>query len=112
MKKGIQILSAILCLIIPLLSFGCKGWFADEHKFLYKKLSEIPIEYEKINIGPLFVFDDELFICCSYTPSLWWVNWKGKIPLTMYRFDIKDYSLQYAGYFSSYTFNGYICKNK
>ena len=67
---------------------------------------------QKINIGPLFVFDDELFICCSYTPSSWWVNWKGKIPLTMYCFDINDYSLQYAGYFSSYTFNGYICKNK
>lgn len=46
MKRGVQILSAILCLIIPLLSFGCKGWFADEHKFLYKKMSEIPIEYE------------------------------------------------------------------
>lgn len=26
---------------------GCKkGWFSDEHKFLYEKMSEIPVEYE------------------------------------------------------------------
>ena len=45
MKKIICIFfSLIICLC---LLTGCnKGWFAREHKFLYKKMSEIPIEYE------------------------------------------------------------------
>ena len=37
------ILSAVSCLC---LFTGCKkGWYADEHKFLYEKMSEIQIEY-------------------------------------------------------------------
>ena len=45
MKKFIAIiLSVISCLCI---FAGCnKGWFADEHKFLYEKMSEIPVEYD------------------------------------------------------------------
>ena len=45
MKRVVAIiLSIISCLC---LFTGCKkGWFADEHEFLYEKMSEIPIEYE------------------------------------------------------------------
>ena len=46
MKKGIQLLSVILCLIILFSFTGCKSWFAGQHEFLYKKMSEIPVEYE------------------------------------------------------------------
>ena len=67
---------------------------------------------QKVDIGPIFVFDDEVFVCASYTPPKWFSDWRGKIPLTLYHFDINDYSLKYAGYFDSYFFNGYICKNK
>ena len=42
MKKGIQILSAILCLIICLASFT--GCYKDELRFLYKKMDEFEIE--------------------------------------------------------------------
>lgn len=67
---------------------------------------------QNINIGCMFVFDDELFMCASYRPSQWLVDWRGQIPLTLYHFDINDFSLKYAGWFDSYTFNGYIVKNK
>lgn len=46
MKKWIQLLSVILCLIILFSFTGCKSWFAGQHEFLYKKMSEIPVEYE------------------------------------------------------------------
>lgn len=43
-KMWAIILSVVSCLC---LFTGCKkGWFADDHAFLYKKMSEIPIEYE------------------------------------------------------------------
>ena len=67
---------------------------------------------QKINIGPLFVFDNELFVCSSYKPPEWMFDWKGKIPLMLYRFNENDYSLQYAGYFDRPLSTGYICKNK
>ena len=52
---------------------GCKkGWFADEHKFLYEKMSEIPIEYEGYYLGSTdeeipvndneYIFRDKLLI--------------------------------------------------
>ena len=42
MKKGIQLLSMILCLIICLFSFA--GCYKDELRFLYKKMEEFEIE--------------------------------------------------------------------
>ncbi len=42
MKKGIQLLSMILCLIICLFSFA--GCYKDELRFLYKKMDEFEIE--------------------------------------------------------------------
>ena len=47
MKKIVAIfLSVISCLC---LFTGCscnKGWYADDHAFLYKKMSELPVEYD------------------------------------------------------------------
>lgn len=44
MKKVLAITCSILSCLC--LFAGCKkGWFADEHKFLYEKMSEIQIEY-------------------------------------------------------------------
>ena len=50
MKRVVAIiLSIISCLW---LFTGCnKGWYADEHEFLYEKMSEIPIEYEGYCLG-------------------------------------------------------------
>lgn len=42
MKKGIQLLSTLLCLIICLFSFA--GCYKDELRFLYKKMDEFEIE--------------------------------------------------------------------
>ena len=42
MKKGIQLLIVILCLIICLFSFA--GCYKDELRFLYKKMDEFEIE--------------------------------------------------------------------
>ena len=42
MKKGIQLLSMILCLIVCLFSFA--GCYKDELRFLYKKMDEFEIE--------------------------------------------------------------------
>ena len=42
MKKGIQLLSILLCLIICLFSFA--GCYKDELRFLYKKMDEFEIE--------------------------------------------------------------------
>lgn len=42
MKKGIQLLSILLCLIICLFSFP--GCYKDELRFLYKKMDEFEIE--------------------------------------------------------------------
>lgn len=42
MKKGIQLLSILLCLIICLFSFA--GCYKDELRFLYKKMGEFEIE--------------------------------------------------------------------
>lgn len=42
MKKGIQLLSMILCLIIC--SFSFAGCYKDELRFLYKKMDEFEIE--------------------------------------------------------------------
>ena len=40
---------------------GCKkGWFADEHKFLYEKMSEIPIEYEGYYLDDVFGTDEDV----------------------------------------------------
>ena len=44
MKKIIGIFVSIISCLCFLT--GCKGWYADEHEYLYKKMSEIPIEYE------------------------------------------------------------------
>ena len=52
---------------------GCKkGWFSDEHEFLYRKMSEIPIEYEGYYLGSTdeeipvndneYIFRDKLLI--------------------------------------------------
>lgn len=67
-------------------------------------------QVQNIDIGPIFVFDSEVFVCASYIPPKWIVDWRGKIPLILYHFDINDHSLQYAGYSDRYIFNGYICK--
>ena len=40
---------------------GCKkGWFADEHEFLYRKMSEIPIEYEGYYLDDVFGTDEDV----------------------------------------------------
>ena len=46
--RKIQNIISIFTLTILCLSFvGCsKGCFANEHKWIYEKMSEIPIEYE------------------------------------------------------------------
>ena len=80
-----------------------KMW--DEYEGIEENSQEIWIEY-------IFIYNDEIFICASKRKAMWIVDWRGQIPLTLYHFDIDDYSLKYAGYFDSYTFNGYICKNK
>ena len=45
MKKVLAIIFSILSCLC--LFTGCnKGWYADQHKFLYEKMSEIPVEYD------------------------------------------------------------------
>ena len=80
-----------------------KMW--DGYKGIEENSQEIWIEY-------ILIYNDEIFICASRRKAMWSVDWRGQIPLTLYHFDIDDYSLKYAGYFDNYTFNGYICKNK
>lgn len=47
MRKIQNIISIFTLTILCLSSVGCsKGRFANEHKWLYEKMSEIPIEYE------------------------------------------------------------------
>ncbi|MDY4186661.1 MAG: hypothetical protein SOX77_02220 [Candidatus Borkfalkiaceae bacterium] len=42
-----KFLTIILTIVFCLCLFtACKGCFADEHKFLYEKMNEIPVEYE------------------------------------------------------------------
>ena len=42
-----RLLAIILSIISCMCLFsGCKGWYADEHKFLYEKMSEIQVEYD------------------------------------------------------------------
>lgn len=48
MKKGIQLLSMILCLIICLFSFA--GCYKDELRFLYKKMDEFEIECDDYSL--------------------------------------------------------------
>ena len=48
MRKIQNIISIFTLTILCLSSVGCsKGCFANEHKWLYEKMSEIPIEYEE-----------------------------------------------------------------
>ena len=61
-----RLLAIILSIIFCLCLFtGCKkGWYADEHEFLYEKMSEIPIEYEGYyletnNSDPTLEFEGE-----------------------------------------------------
>lgn len=59
MKK---VLSIILSIISCLCLFsGCKGWYADQHKFLYEKMSEIPVEYDGYCLKPC-IWHDELCV--------------------------------------------------
>lgn len=48
MKKGIQLLIVILCLIICLFSFA--GCYKDELRFLYKKMDEFEIECDDYSL--------------------------------------------------------------
>ena len=79
MKKWIQLLSVILCLIILFSFTGCKSWFAGQHEFLYKKMSEIPMEYDGYYLEPC-VWNDEMCVTRGqHIPSYECVFRDGKI---------------------------------
>ena len=48
MKKKKQFLSIVLMIFLSTLCISCKkGLYAEEHKFLYNKMSEITVEDDK-----------------------------------------------------------------
>ena len=72
-NKYILINFTFLLVCVFLCCSGCKkGWFSDEHEFLYRKMSEIPIEYEGYYLGSTdeeipvndneYIFRDKLLI--------------------------------------------------
>ena len=60
MKKVLAIIISIISCLG--LFTGCmKSWYVDQHKFLYKKMSEIPVEYDGYCLEAC-LWDDELCV--------------------------------------------------
>lgn len=79
MKKMKTLLTIILLSSLCLFS-GCKkGWFADEHEFLYEKMSEIPIEYEGYCLKACLWNDEMCITKGQHIPSYEYVFRDGAI---------------------------------
>ena len=97
MKKGIQLLSTLLCLIICLFSFA--GCYKAELKFLIKNMDKFAKECEEYG---LFVSDVEInSLECAYEGTHYKesgdLNLKGETLSVKYNEDDKDYKIEYAG---------------
>ena len=97
MKKGIQLLSTLLCLIICLFSFA--GCYKAELKFLIKNMDKFAKECEEYG---LFVSDVEInSLEYAYEGTHYKesgdLNLKGETLSVKYNEDDKDYKIEYAG---------------
>lgn len=96
MKKGIQLLSTLLCLIICLFSFA--GCYKSELKFLIKNMDKFATECEEYS---LFVSDVEINLPeYAYEGTHYEesgdLSFKGKPLSVNYNEDDKDYKIKYA----------------
>lgn len=97
MKKGIQLLSILLCLIICLFSFA--GCYKAELKFLIKNMDKFTTECEEYS---LFVSDVEINLPeYAYEGTHYEesgdLNFKGETLSVNYNEDDRDYKIKYAG---------------
>ena len=78
MKKVLAIIISIISCLC--LFTGCKkGWYADDHAFLYKKMSELPVEYDGYYLEPCSWKDEMCVTQVQYTPSYEYAFRDGKI---------------------------------
>ena len=69
------------------------------------------VDAKQIEIDSLRLFDDQLFVYVCYQPGASIINWRGRIPLCAFRFDVTDYSLEYVGYSKEYHRRPFLVKN-
>ena len=90
--------------------------YMKEHNSAYAKIikmwsDELDGKEKVMYSGPVFVYDDNLFITFHSLAVMTVPNWQERIPMVLFRFDVNDYSIKYAGYYDKYDFSPYILKN-
>ena len=90
--------------------------YLKSHSHAYNKIIKIWVDdndetadtEQKMRIGPIVVYDNNLFIVVHNLTEMMIKNWRGQVPLTIFQFDTNDYSLKYAGYYDKYSYHPYI----
>ena len=72
---------------------------------------KIDVNSIDISVNYLVNYDDQIFVCAYYIPPSNLLDWRGRIPLCAFRFDVTDYSLGYVGYSKEYYQNSFLVKN-